>query len=59
MNRPKNVEFLPAVIGGLDMPSMFDSPALTPGEMPTRLALLSAQVGSEGRVWLRYQVVGA
>jgi len=52
-----NVELLPAVIGGFDTPSLFDSPALAPGEEPTRLALISVQVGNEGRVWLRYRVV--
>ena len=52
-----NVEFLPAIIGGLDTPSLFDAPALKPDEWPSRLKLISAQVQSEGRVWLRYQVV--
>lgn len=52
-----NVEFFPAVIGGSDTPSLFDSPALTPDEWPTRLKLVSAQVQAEGRVWLRYEVV--
>jgi len=52
-----NIEFLPAVIGGFETPSLFDSPALEPDEWPTRLKLISAQVQGEGRVWLRYQVV--
>jgi 2,5-diamino-6-(ribosylamino)-4(3H)-pyrimidinone 5'-phosphate reductase len=52
-----NVELLPAIIGGSDTPSLFDAPALKPNEWPTRLKLTSAQVQSEGRVWLRYQVV--
>jgi 2,5-diamino-6-(ribosylamino)-4(3H)-pyrimidinone 5'-phosphate reductase len=52
-----NVEFLPAVIGGVETPSLFDSPALTPDEWPTRLKLISAQVQTGGRVWLRYEVV--
>ena len=52
-----NVEFLPAVIGGFDTPSLFDSPALERDEWPTRLELISAQVQTEGHVWLRYQVV--
>ncbi len=51
-----NVEFLPGIIGGLDTPSMFDSPALAPDEWPTRLKLISAQVQADGRVWLRYEV---
>jgi riboflavin biosynthesis pyrimidine reductase len=52
-----SIEFLPALIGGVDTPSMFDSPALESGEWPARLKLISAQVQAGGRVWLRYQVV--
>jgi riboflavin biosynthesis pyrimidine reductase len=52
-----NVEFLPGVIGGLDTPSLFEAPSLGPDEMPTRLKLISAQMQTEGRVWLRYHVV--
>jgi 2,5-diamino-6-(ribosylamino)-4(3H)-pyrimidinone 5'-phosphate reductase len=52
-----NVEFLPAVIGGLETPSLFNSPELEPGEWPTRLELISAQVQTGGRVWLRYRVL--
>jgi len=52
-----NVELLPAVIGGHETPSLFDAPTLTPGEWPTRLELMSAQVQVGGRVWLRYRVV--
>jgi len=52
-----NVDFLPAVIGGFETPSLFDSPDLKPDEWPTRLKLIAAQVRQEGHVWLRYQVV--
>lgn len=52
-----NIEFFPAIIGGPDTPSLFDAPALKPGEMPTRLKLLSAETQGEGRVWLRYMVL--
>jgi 2,5-diamino-6-(ribosylamino)-4(3H)-pyrimidinone 5'-phosphate reductase len=52
-----NIELLPAIIGGLETPSLFDSPALGPDEWPTRLELISAQVQAEGRIWLRYHVV--
>ena len=52
-----NIEFFPAVIGGSETPTLFDSPALKPDEWPTRLKLLSAEVQAEGRVWLRYQVL--
>jgi 2,5-diamino-6-(ribosylamino)-4(3H)-pyrimidinone 5'-phosphate reductase len=51
-----NVEFLPAVIGGFETPSLFESPALKSDEWPTRLKLISAQVQAGGRVWLCYQV---
>jgi len=52
-----NIEFLPGVIGGLNTPSLFDSPDLEPDEWPTRLKLLAAQVEASGRVWLRYQTI--
>jgi 2,5-diamino-6-(ribosylamino)-4(3H)-pyrimidinone 5'-phosphate reductase len=52
-----NVDFLPAIIGGFETPSLFDSPALKPDELPTQLKLISAQTQAGGRVWLRYQVV--
>jgi 2,5-diamino-6-(ribosylamino)-4(3H)-pyrimidinone 5'-phosphate reductase len=52
-----SIEFFPAVIGGFETPSLFDSPALKPDEWPTRLKLISAQVQVEGRVGLRYEVV--
>jgi len=51
-----NVEFLPAVIGGFETPSLFDSPALERDELPARLELISAQAQVGGRVWLRYRV---
>lgn len=50
-----NVELLPGVIGGFDTPSLFDSPALGPGEMPVKLEMIAAQVRPDGRVWLRYR----
>jgi riboflavin biosynthesis pyrimidine reductase len=52
-----NVEFFPAVIGGLGTPMLFDSPELKPDERPTRLELISCRAQTHGRVWLRYQVV--
>ena len=51
-----NIEFLPAIIGGRETPSLFDAPVLGPDEWPARLELLSAQVQAGGRVWLRYGV---
>ncbi len=50
-----NVELLPGVIGGPDTPSLFDSPALGPEEIPVRLELVAAQVQRGGQVWLRYR----
>ena len=52
-----NVELLPGVVGGMDTPSLFDSPALGPEENPARLELMSALVQSGGQVWLRYRTV--
>jgi riboflavin biosynthesis pyrimidine reductase len=52
-----NVQFLPAIIGGFDTPSLFDAPELRDDEMPARLNLISAQIEAGGRVWLRYEVV--
>lgn len=51
-----NIEFLPAIIGGYETPSLFASPALKSDEWPVQLNLISAQVQVGGRVWLRYQV---
>jgi 2,5-diamino-6-(ribosylamino)-4(3H)-pyrimidinone 5'-phosphate reductase len=53
-----NVELLPGIVGGMDTPSLFDSPALGPEEKPVRLELISALVatgGAGGQVWLRYR----
>ena len=52
-----DLEFFPAVIGGFDTPTLFESPALGPDEWPTRLKLISAQVQADGSVWLRYEVL--
>ncbi len=52
-----NIQFLPAIIGGFDTPSLFAAPNLKADEAPTRLDLISAQVEAGGRVWLRYRVV--
>ena len=52
-----NVEFLPALIGGVDTPTLYDSPALGPDEVVTSLELISCQVQPGGRVWVRYAVL--
>ncbi len=51
-----NIEFMPGVIGGFSVPSLFNSPELGPDEEPTRLSLISVKELSGGRVWLRYRV---
>jgi len=51
-----NVEYLPALIGGVDTPTLYDSPALGPDEPVTALELISCQVQPGGRVWVRYAV---
>ena len=55
-----NVEVLPALIGGRDTPTLYDSPALGPDEPLTQLKLISCHAAATqagGRVWLRYAVV--
>jgi 2,5-diamino-6-(ribosylamino)-4(3H)-pyrimidinone 5'-phosphate reductase len=53
-----NIEYLPAIVGGLQTPALYDAPDLGPDEMPARLELTSCQVLSGGRIWARYRVVG-
>ncbi len=48
---------LPAAIGGLGTPGLFDGPAPADGELPTRLRLLSSHTEADGTLWLRYEVV--
>jgi riboflavin biosynthesis pyrimidine reductase len=52
-----NLIFRPEIIGGVETPSLFDSPDLKPDEWPVRLNLISAQVRADGFVWLRYETV--
>lgn len=52
-----NIDFFPAVIGGCNTPSLFAAPDLEPEQLPARLHLLSAQTSSNGRVWLRFEVL--
>ncbi|MBM3187516.1 MAG: deaminase [Chloroflexi bacterium] len=52
-----NLLVFPAVIGGTETPSLFDSPDLGRDGWPTRLRLLSAQTLEEGHIWLRYEVL--
>jgi 2,5-diamino-6-(ribosylamino)-4(3H)-pyrimidinone 5'-phosphate reductase len=48
---------LPAAIGGLGTPTLFDGPQLADGESPTRLRLLFAHAETDGMLWLRYEVI--
>ncbi len=52
-----NIDLFPAIIGGSETPTLFESPDLRADEWPARLKLLAVHVQAEGRVWLRYQVV--
>lgn len=52
-----NILVLPSIIGGFETPSLFQSPELESDEWPTPLRLIWAQVQSDGRVWLRYEVL--
>jgi 2,5-diamino-6-(ribosylamino)-4(3H)-pyrimidinone 5'-phosphate reductase len=49
---------LPAVIGGSETPQLFRCAELGPSDWPTHLELLSVEGESQGRVCLRYRVVG-
>jgi riboflavin biosynthesis pyrimidine reductase len=51
-----NIEFLPAVIGGVETPSLFTSRELRAGEWPVQLRLISIHVQAGDQVWLRYEV---
>ncbi len=51
-----NIEIVPGLVGGTDTPSLFDSPDLQEGELPTRLNLISAHTDLSGHMWLRYLV---
>jgi 2,5-diamino-6-(ribosylamino)-4(3H)-pyrimidinone 5'-phosphate reductase len=46
----------PALIGGLNTPSVMDGPPLAAGEAPTRLQLLSVHTDTAGSVRLHYTV---
>lgn len=52
-----HLQIFPSAVGGLGTPSLFDGPALGPGEYPTRLRLLFAHTEADGMLWLRYEVV--
>ena len=45
---------LPALIGGLGTPTVFDGPPLGDDEEPLRLRLLSAKAEEDGTLLIRY-----
>jgi riboflavin biosynthesis pyrimidine reductase len=51
-----NILLLPALIGGTETPTLFESSELKPNEWPTQLELVWTRVQSDGRIWLRYKV---
>jgi 2,5-diamino-6-(ribosylamino)-4(3H)-pyrimidinone 5'-phosphate reductase len=48
---------VPALIGGLDTPSVIDGPPLGPGSVPEQLRTIDVQVGTHGTIWAHYEVV--
>ncbi|HEY31871.1 MAG TPA: deaminase [Dehalococcoidia bacterium] len=52
-----NILVCPVVIGGMETPSLFDSPDLKIDDWPTKLNLISVQSYDEGHVWFRYEVI--
>ncbi|WP_203699702.1 RibD family protein [Asanoa iriomotensis] len=48
---------VPALIGGLDTPSIMDGPPTAAGSTPTRLRTRNVEVGDEGTIWAHYEVV--
>jgi len=51
-----DILLLPALIGGTETPTLFESPELKPNEWPAQLELIWTRVQSDGRIWLRYKV---
>jgi riboflavin biosynthesis pyrimidine reductase len=51
-----NVEFLPALVGGTNTPSLFSAPDLQEDQWPTVMHLISAQIRDSGSVWIRYRI---
>lgn len=49
----------PALVGGLGTPSVFDGPPLEPGQCPQRLSCRHVEQGSDGSLWIHYEVVRA
>jgi 2,5-diamino-6-(ribosylamino)-4(3H)-pyrimidinone 5'-phosphate reductase len=50
---------IPAPIGGLGTPSIFDGPALNPGSNPVPLRTIDVTVRAHGTIWAHYEVIRA
>lgn len=48
---------VPALIGGLGTPSIFDGAPLEIGSLPEQLRAIDVQVGAHGTIWAHYEVV--
>jgi len=49
---------VPALVGGLGTPSMFDGPPLGVSEAPVRMRTVDVRVGAHGSIWARYERSG-
>lgn len=51
-----NIRFNPVIIGGFDTPYLFASPDLEDEEWPTELDFISAEIESDGHIFVRYKI---
>jgi len=52
-----HVVTVPALVGGLDTPSVIDGPPLLPRDLPLKLRTVDVTVGDHGTIWTHYEVV--
>jgi riboflavin biosynthesis pyrimidine reductase len=48
---------IPALVGGLDTPSIMDGPPLEPGSLPAQLRTIDIKVGTHGTIWAHFEVI--
>jgi 2,5-diamino-6-(ribosylamino)-4(3H)-pyrimidinone 5'-phosphate reductase len=48
---------VPALVGGLDTPSIMDGPPLEPGSVPVQLQVVDVKVGGHGTIWAHYEII--
>jgi 2,5-diamino-6-(ribosylamino)-4(3H)-pyrimidinone 5'-phosphate reductase len=48
---------IPALVGGLDTPSVTDGPPLAPGSAPVQLQMVDVKVGAHGTIWAHYETI--